>query len=1385
MNSNFLNSETITPINHKYFNKFNLNNLNLSLTNSIENSSFIILKDGTIKPKRHKNSYFEGYLDNKRLSMAMKGEEQKIRRVKSLSVNDTKKKNKFYKTNFWNFQNFDYNENNPVKKVQKINMYENVFIDENSKNDFIPMNIDKKIRFSHNNYYNNLNLNYSYNDIIRPSIRNNNICCNCNKYDPKSNCKYDILNNKSNKSVNILEKKDRYKNLGKYLNKNNINLNNIRNNLNSYNSYSNMLNKNEKEENNKTNSIYNFNKFNLTFKSTPQENEKVNEINKIKYSPQFLKIINNEKIEYDSKSANSSKSINFNKNMNSIEQCRINTKNTNFVSKILSEEISPIKPNLNYKYNITANNDTRKNSVESIFNLSIMNKNLNDIEKNQKDDKRKNYIIFKNDNIGKFNYNNQNRKIPNYLHFDQLKNNYNYYERVHKNGKMDNIESIYNKTKYHFKKDFNNVLNSNLGKNQDSSFNPKTTNNIDNYHKINFDENYDKHNICITTDIKNEKNEENTKKTLIYNNDIKNKKNEENTKKDLIYNNSTKSINRSFNLHNKDKTNNIFNDIINSNKEKIINKNDSINNNFIQNNNGFNFNARQNLNINNINNNKDKTYINNKNNSAINKNNNYQFNNDNIMNTINLIKTINNKDNINNNNNIQSNPKNDIIKQIRRNKSFSNKSFNPVQNKSINPVQNKLINPVQNKSFIPAQNKLINPVQNKLINPVQNKLINPVQNKLINPVQNKLKPNQINKSKNPGKIFYNYNGFNLSKASLTIKGDIANNGKKNKNKQIQKRDKSKKTFKNNKNKAEISKVRKDYNKIYFDKNKDKEINSKDIKNPNKNNNIKNIKNMTEKISKKAISNYNNIYTNSNQKNNYNLKKDLSSNDLKNKSISQNSRTYFYTFNKNKEYEKRKINKNNILNELNNNSNIINKRNKTYYYSSDLQNKNSNNIKNKSEPKNNNQKLVENNNKKEKSNNKKKIEDNKLLFNYHSNFNNHKYFESKNLNKSTNSKTNTNYKYLKDKNELNAISSLKMNINECKYKSIKIDKPKNNNNQGYQIYNTNKLKIKEIKNLSLKNDSYKTKVNSPSFNNNNKIKKVLIKNQNERYKNLNKIRSLKNLLNSSTPTPIVLYSNKINNQNQRKINYKNEILDSTQNERQMKFYDYTFSQKSDNTNNNYYSNSISNFSLNVRSSNLRDLIEENKKRTDKILKKGKIHSYSPKIKNNFSFIKNFKNGSHYSIYDNKKTNAIRNIIPQLNLIYKEEPINYYYNSHSAKIFDKKKYQKMNPKKGKSKKRNLIKEIKYKNKKYNLDTDYNYNDKISSNKIYKKFFNNIFIDKVRINALSENKNMKFKYNFEGYNKTLLNNNKSFDCIMPPNDLSDIYKKNLIFSQMFNKE
>ena len=429
-----------------------------------------------------------------------------------------------------------------------------------------------------------------------------------------------------------------------------------------------------------------------------------------------------------------------------------------------------------------------------------------------------------------------------------------------------------------------------------------------------------------------------------------------------------------------------------------------------------------------------------------------------------------------------------------------------------------------------------------------------------------------------------------------------------------------------------------------------------------------------------MSNYNNVYSNYSPTNHYNL------NDLFNKNIFENNRTYYYTINKNNDLYDRN-NKNNRIKEINNN---INKSNKPYYYSIDL--KNGNNI----------------------NENIKKPE--------------------------------IDYKFFNDNNKLNDISSL--NFNGDKNKHNNYLNTEINNNKDYRVCGVNNLKIKEIKNQNINKN-----INQPFFYN----KKVIINNTNERYKNLNQIRNLNNLLNSSGSTPTILYNNKSNN--------KNYICNNMQNERSI-----NYTQKSNNINNSHYSNIANSLSLNIKSNR-----EENEKSSNKILKKGKIHSYSPEIKNNFSCVNNTKENNNYFIYGNNNTTNISNVRPEINLINKENLINYYYNSHSTKIFDEE-YKTIKNKLVKNKNRNLIKEIKYKNKKYKLDLDKN--EDIGKNKIYKQFINNIFSDKTKFSSLSEKKNMKFKCNFQFDN----NNNKSLDNIMPPNDLTDIYKKNLIFSKIF---
>ena len=228
-----------------------------------------------------------------------------------------------------------------------------------------------------------------------------------------------------------------------------------------------------------------------------------------------------------------------------------------------------------------------------------------------------------------------------------MRNNYICFERIHEDEKKNiNKDKLNNRTNYNFKTDFNNVINNHLIKNKDK--NSISITNIDNCHKIYFNENYNNHNICITTNIKSEKNKDNSRKTLIYNNSV---------------NNMSKSLNIP---HNKNKEKKIFNNITNKNVVNQSNKKVENNINIFQKNNEPNLNNLQNLSSNIIITNKNN--INNieynKNSSIFNNNSKNNLINDKIMNTI-------NKNN------------NKHFKEITKNKSVNKPKFKPDKKKLI------------------------------------------------------------------------------------------------------------------------------------------------------------------------------------------------------------------------------------------------------------------------------------------------------------------------------------------------------------------------------------------------------------------------------------------------------------------------------------------------------------------------------------------------------------------------------------------------------------------------------------------------------------------------------------------------------------------------------
>ena len=131
-------------------NIYDINNIELELTNKIDNSDFILLKNGTIKQKRKKNSYIDEYLQNKRLNKAINNATN-IKRVKSC-FNVRNNKSIYLQTNSENLNDIKKNMNsdtNIFNKAQKINIFENVILD-NSNNDHL------KLSFSYNNINNNI-----------------------------------------------------------------------------------------------------------------------------------------------------------------------------------------------------------------------------------------------------------------------------------------------------------------------------------------------------------------------------------------------------------------------------------------------------------------------------------------------------------------------------------------------------------------------------------------------------------------------------------------------------------------------------------------------------------------------------------------------------------------------------------------------------------------------------------------------------------------------------------------------------------------------------------------------------------------------------------------------------------------------------------------------------------------------------------------------------------------------------------------------------------------------------------------------------------------------------------------------------------------------------
>ena len=353
-------SENMKSLFHsKSQNKYDLNNVELSLTNSIDNSDFVLLKNGTIKKKRKKNSYYDEYLDNKRLNQAMENTYKK--RVKSFP-NIKNKKIKLFKSNNdmnkINIKKIVHSDNNIFSKAQKINIFENVIINNLNKD--------------------NLKLSYSFNSFNNKEKSKNDekIKCTCDKYNERNKCTYnqmmEIKQKKLDKYENLIKTKNMYKDLWKNLKKKNMKKN--------------VKNKNNSKKNKKDNVNEHI--------PNPQnlQNENLNQ--NILYKNSNLKIIKNDTVQYEPyferKKENNKTEIKKDMNKNFIQNLKNLivfkkqkdykhydniANNYNFYERNESER-KKVKNNSISEYINILNrirNETNKSNVRNIYNIDYGN----------------------------------------------------------------------------------------------------------------------------------------------------------------------------------------------------------------------------------------------------------------------------------------------------------------------------------------------------------------------------------------------------------------------------------------------------------------------------------------------------------------------------------------------------------------------------------------------------------------------------------------------------------------------------------------------------------------------------------------------------------------------------------------------------------------------------------------------------------------------------------------------------------------------------------------------------------------------------------------------------------------------------------------------------
>ena len=164
--------------------------LNRSITNSVLTYSYIILKDGTKKKKRHVNSYMEEFLEKRKMAaefaQSKRSTSTKNYRVKLIKNEENMKDEEFnVNINIKNMEeiiNINNLKNNlPGKTTELIDNTNNNNIIQNKYNNYKRHNIiyTKKANLSQNNKYKNMNLsNHSFTEDRYNTNHENDDQCN-------------------------------------------------------------------------------------------------------------------------------------------------------------------------------------------------------------------------------------------------------------------------------------------------------------------------------------------------------------------------------------------------------------------------------------------------------------------------------------------------------------------------------------------------------------------------------------------------------------------------------------------------------------------------------------------------------------------------------------------------------------------------------------------------------------------------------------------------------------------------------------------------------------------------------------------------------------------------------------------------------------------------------------------------------------------------------------------------------------------------------------------------------------------------------------------------------------------------------------------------------